>query len=54
MLEVTNENFTGGYKDIFLDMFFILTIFCGIFVIVSKNPIVSILFLIGLSSIIFL
>jgi NADH-ubiquinone oxidoreductase chain 6 len=48
LLQVTNENFTGGYKDIFLDMFSILTIFCGIFVIVSKNPIVSILFLIGL------
>jgi NADH-ubiquinone oxidoreductase chain 6 len=47
-LLVLNENFTGGYRDLFLDMFSIIAILCGIFVIVSKNPIVSILFLIGL------
>jgi NADH-ubiquinone oxidoreductase chain 6 len=48
LLFVINENFTAGYKDIFLDSFSIIAILCGIFVIVSKNPIVSILFLIGL------
>jgi NADH-ubiquinone oxidoreductase chain 6 len=47
-LFVINENFTTGYKDIFLDSFSIIAILCGIFVIVSKNPIVSILYLIGL------
>lgn len=47
-LLVINENFTAGYKDVFLDAFSIIAILCGIFVIVSKNPIVSILFLIGL------
>jgi NADH-ubiquinone oxidoreductase chain 6 len=47
-LFVINENYTAGYKDIFLDSFSIIAILCGIFVIVSKNPIVSILFLIGL------
>lgn len=48
LLFVINENFTTGYKDIFLDSFSIIAVLCGIFVIVSKNPIVSILFLIGL------
>src|SRR6201989_221389 len=47
-LLVFNENFTVGYKDLFLDAFSIIAILSGIFVIVSKNPIVSILFLIGL------
>jgi NADH-ubiquinone oxidoreductase chain 6 len=47
-LLIINENFTNGYKDIFLDSFSIIAILCGIFVIISKNPIVSILFLIGL------
>lgn len=47
-LHVVYENFTVGYKDLFLDCFSIVAILCGIFVIVSKNPIVSILFLIGL------
>lgn len=41
-LHVVYENFTVGYKDLFLDCFSIVAILCGIFVIVSKNPIVSI------------
>ena len=47
-LQIINESFTGGYKDLFLDVFSISAILCGISVIISKNPIVSILFLIGL------
>lgn len=47
-LFILNESFTNGYKDIFLDVVSIIGIICGIFVIISKNPIISILFLIGL------
>ena len=42
------ENFTNGYSVDALDFFSLYSIFCGIFVIISKNPIVSVLFLIGL------
>ena len=42
------ENFTNGYNVDALDFFSLYSIFCGIFVIISKNPIVSVLFLIGL------
>jgi len=38
----------NGYKDIFLDFLYVISIICGILVIISKNPIVSVLFLIGL------
>ena len=48
MLYVVKENFFNGYGDIFLDYLSIMAIMFGIFVIVSKNPIVSVLFLIGL------
>jgi NADH-ubiquinone oxidoreductase chain 6 len=37
-----------AYKDIFLTVFSFFSIICGILVLVSKNPIISILFLIGL------
>jgi NADH-ubiquinone oxidoreductase chain 6 len=47
-LFILNETFTNGYKDIFLDIASIFAILSGILVIVSKNPIVSILFLISL------
>ena len=43
-----NETFTNGYTAEFLDILSILAILCGILVITSKNPIVSVLFLIGL------
>jgi NADH-ubiquinone oxidoreductase chain 6 len=43
-----NETFTNGYKIEILDFISIVSIFCGIFVIISKNPIVSVLYLIGL------
>nr|YP_009629589.1 NADH dehydrogenase subunit 6 [Lecanora saxigena]QBP39474.1 NADH dehydrogenase subunit 6 [Lecanora saxigena] len=42
------ETFTNGYRDIILDIFFLASVLCGIFVIISKNPIISVLFLIGL------
>lgn len=42
------ETYTNGYLPESLDIISIIAILCGIFVIVSKNPIVSVLFLIGL------
>lgn len=47
-LFVLNETFTNGYRDDVLDFISLASIFCGIFVIISRNPIVSVLFLIGL------
>src|SRR5271167_1999167 len=45
---ILNETFTNGYRVEILDLIFIISIICSIFVIVSKNPIISVLFLIGL------
>lgn len=47
-LFIINESFTNGYKSEILDIISILVILSGIFVIISKNPIISLLFLIGL------
>ncbi len=47
-LFLINENFTNGYISNILDVLSILAILCAIFVIITKNPIVSVLFLIGL------
>nr|YP_010567631.1 NADH dehydrogenase subunit 6 [Ceratocystiopsis pallidobrunnea]UZC53616.1 NADH dehydrogenase subunit 6 [Ceratocystiopsis pallidobrunnea] len=47
-LFIINESFTNGYKSEVLDILSLLIILSGIFVIVSKNPIISLLFLIGL------
>src|SRR5713226_10183389 len=47
-LYIINESFTNGYRDIFLDYVSYVAIVCGILVIISKNPIISVLFLIGL------
>src|SRR5271168_3155501 len=47
-LFILNETFTNGYRVEILDLIFIISIICSIFVIVSKNPIISVLFLIGL------
>ena len=47
-LFVLNETFTNGYRADVLDFISLASIFCGIFVIISRNPIVSVLFLIGL------
>src|ERR1700716_4331133 len=43
-----NETFTNGYRTEFLDIISLISILCGILVIISKNPIISVLFLIGL------
>ena len=47
-LYILSETFTNGYKVEVLDIVSFISILCGILVIVSKNPIVSVLFLIGL------
>src|SRR3979490_1156429 len=38
----------NGFLPEFIDIIYILSIFLGIFTIISKNPVVSVLFLIGL------
>jgi NADH-ubiquinone oxidoreductase chain 6 len=43
-----NETYTNGYRVEILDILSLVAILCGILVIISKNPIVSVLFLIGL------
>jgi len=47
-LFILNETFTNGYRAEVLDFISLASILCGILVIISKNPIVSVLFLIGL------
>jgi len=45
---ILNETFTNGYSIEILDVISIISIISGIFVIISKNPIISVLFLTGL------
>jgi NADH-ubiquinone oxidoreductase chain 6 len=47
-LFVFHETFTNGYQSGVLDLLSLICILSGILVIVSKNPVVSVLFLIGL------
>lgn len=47
-LFLINETFTNGYISNILNIISLFAIFCAISVIVNKNPIISILFLIGL------
>jgi NADH-ubiquinone oxidoreductase chain 6 len=47
-LFILYETYTNGYATNVLDIISLLAILCSILVIVSKNPIVSVLFLIGL------
>lgn len=47
-LFIFNETITNGFIPQSVDIFSLAAIFSGIFVIISKNPIVSVLFLIGL------
>jgi NADH-ubiquinone oxidoreductase chain 6 len=49
-LIIINESITNGYQDGVLNIFYLVIILCGIFVIITKNPVVSVLFLIGLFS----
>ena len=46
----TTETYTNGYLGEFLDILSLISIIFGIFTIISKNPIVSVLFLIFLFS----
>lgn len=47
-LFILNETFTNGYRAEILDIISLVAILSGILVIITKNPIVSVLFLIGL------
>nr|YP_009262046.1 NADH dehydrogenase subunit 6 [Chrysoporthe austroafricana]YP_009262166.1 NADH dehydrogenase subunit 6 [Chrysoporthe cubensis]AMX22121.1 NADH dehydrogenase subunit 6 [Chrysoporthe austroafricana]AMX22241.1 NADH dehydrogenase subunit 6 [Chrysoporthe cubensis] len=47
-LFLVNETFTNGYLANILNIISLFSILCGVLVIVSKNPVVSVLFLIGL------
>ena len=47
-LFILSETYTNGYRIEILDIISLFAILCGILVIISKNPIVSVLFLIGL------
>ena len=47
-LYILITNFLQEYSTSYLDLFSILSVFCAIFIIINKNPIVSILFLICL------
>jgi NADH-ubiquinone oxidoreductase chain 6 len=48
MLYLVNEMIFTGYNVYSLDLLYLIAILLGILVIISKNPIVSVLFLIGL------
>lgn len=47
-LLLISETFSNGYRDKVLDVISLISVLSGIFVIISKNPLVSVLFLIGL------
>ena len=47
-LFILNETFTNGLNYNIVNIITLTSVLCGIFVIISKNPIVSVLFLIGL------
>ncbi len=47
-LFLLNETFTNGLSYNTINLITVTSISCGIFVVISKNPIVSVLFLIGL------
>ncbi len=47
-LLLISETISNGYRDKVLDIISLICVLSGIFVIISKNPIVSVLFLIGL------
>ena len=48
MLYLINESTFSGYSEISLDIIYIFAILLGTLVIISKNPVISVLFLIGL------
>lgn len=48
MLHIMKESTFSGYNEISLDIIYIFAILLGTLVIISKNPVISVLFLIGL------
>jgi NADH-ubiquinone oxidoreductase chain 6 len=48
MLLVLYELFFSGYEVLMLDLLSVIAILFGVYVVISKNPIMSVLFLIGL------
>src|SRR5436305_5307877 len=47
-LYILTERYYNGFNTEILDLISLIAIICGIFVIITKNPIISVLFLIGL------
>lgn len=47
-LFIIDELYTSGFKTGILDIISLFIILCGVLIIISKNPIISVLFLIGL------
>jgi NADH-ubiquinone oxidoreductase chain 6 len=47
-LFLLTDNVTNGYILSFLNILYLISILCAIFVIINKNPIISVLFLIFL------
>ena len=47
-IHLLNDYCTNGFKIEFVDIIYLVSIFLGILTIVNRNPIVSVLFLIGL------
>jgi NADH-ubiquinone oxidoreductase chain 6 len=47
-LYILTEIYTNGYEVNILSIISLVAIICGVFVIITKNPIISVLFLIGL------
>jgi NADH-ubiquinone oxidoreductase chain 6 len=47
-LNILTEDITNGLNDEFLSFIFFISVLCGIWVVINKNPIVSVLYLIGL------
>jgi NADH-ubiquinone oxidoreductase chain 6 len=47
-LFILNETFTNGYSNYVLDIISLIAILSGILVLTSKNPVISVLFLISL------
>lgn len=45
---LVKETLTDGYLSNNLNIISLLAIFCGVLIIINKNPVVSVLFLIGL------
>lgn len=48
MYQLLAENYTIGFNEVFMYFIYLLSIFLGIYIIVCKNPVISVLFLIGL------